>query len=197
MIVNTLEQAYGTLADSYQENNKNVMEANRTAAEYNDTMADLGAEIEPVTTAIKKGFTEVVKAGIKMVDADMDEAAEKIGDAFEWIAENMDDVIRIAKGGAAVLGTMFAVNKASQFISSIRNITSVMGLFKIATTGAAAATTAQTAAQEGHLTLQCWLVRRESLRQHWEQQHWQYMRLWKHTKSRKKSCKKKWNRLTD
>lgn len=149
LIVNTLEQAYGTLADSYQENNKNVMEANRTAAEYNDTMADLGAEIEPVTTAIKKGFTEVVKAGIKMVDADMDEAAEKIGDAFEWIAENMDDVVRIAKGGAAVLGTMFAVNKASQFISSIRNITSVMGLFKIATTGAAAATTAQTAAQEG------------------------------------------------
>ena len=149
MIVNTLEQAYGTLADSYQENNKNVMEANRTAAEYNDTMADLGAEIEPVTTAIKKGFTEVVKAGIKMVDADMDEAAEKIGDAFEWIAENMDDVVRIAKGGTAVLGTMFAVNKASQFISSIRNITSVMGLFKIATTGAAAATTAQTAAQEG------------------------------------------------
>lgn len=149
LIVNTLEQAYGTLADSYQENNKNVMEANRTAAEYNDTMADLGAEIEPVTTAIKKGFTEVVKAGIKMVDADMDEAAEKIGDAFEWIAENMDDVVRIAKGGAAVLGTMFAVNKASQFISSIQNITSVMGLFKIATTGAAAATTAQTAAQEG------------------------------------------------
>ena len=149
LIVNTLEQAYGTLADSYQENNKNVMEANRTAAEYNDTMADLGAEIEPVTTAIKKGFTEVVKAGIKMVDADMDEAAEKIGDAFEWIAENMDDVVRIAKGGAVVLGTMFAVNKASQFISSIRNITSAMGLFKVATTGAAVATTAQTAAQEG------------------------------------------------
>lgn len=149
LIVNTLEQAYGTLADSYQENNKNVMDANRTIAEYNDTMADLGAEIEPVTTAIKKGCTEVVKAGIEMVDADMDTAAEKIGDAFEWVAENMDDVVRIAKGGAVVIGTMFAVNKASQFISSIRNITSVMGLFKVATTGAAAATTAQTAAQEG------------------------------------------------
>ena len=38
-----------------------------------------------------------------MVDADMDEAAEKIGDAFEWIAENMDDVVRIVKGGAACL----------------------------------------------------------------------------------------------
>ena len=149
LIVNTLEQAYGTLADSYQDNNKNVMQANRTIAEYNDTMADLGAEIEPVTTAIKKGFTEVIKAGIEMVDADTDKAAEKIGDAFEWIAENMDDVVRIAKGGAVVIGAMFTVNKASQFISSIRNITSVMGLFKVATTGAAAATTAQTAAQEG------------------------------------------------
>lgn len=149
LIVNTLEQAYGTLADSYQDNNKNVMQANRTIAEYNDTMADLGAEIEPVTTAIKKGFTEVIKAGIEMVDADTDKAAEKIGDAFEWIAENMDDVVRIAKGGAVVIGTMFTINKASQFISSIRNITSAMGLFKVATTGAAAATTAQAAAQEG------------------------------------------------
>lgn len=149
LIVNTLEQAYGTLADSYQDNNKNVMQANRTIAEYNDTMADLGAEIEPVTTAIKKGFTEVIKAGIEMVDADTDKAAEKIGDAFEWIAENMDDVVRIAKGGAVVIGAMFTVNKASQFISSIRNITSAMGLFKVATTGAAVATTAQTAAQEG------------------------------------------------
>ena len=44
---------------------------------------------------------------------------------------------------------MFTVNKASQFISSIRNVVSVLRLFKTASAGATAATTAQTAAQEG------------------------------------------------
>lgn len=149
LIVDTLNQTYGTLADSYQENNKNVMEANRATAEYNDVMADLGAEMEPITSAIKRGSADVVRATVKMIDADTEKVAEKIGDAFEWIAENMDDVVRIAKGGAVVIGAMFTVNKASQFISSIRNVVSVLGLFKTASAGAAAATTAQTAAQEG------------------------------------------------
>lgn len=149
LIVDTLNQTYGTLADSYQENNKNVMEANRATAEYNDVMADLGAEMEPITSAIKRGSADVVRATVKMIDADTEKVAEKIGDAFEWIAENMDDVVRIAKGGAVVIGAMFTVNKASQFISSIRNVVSVLGLFKTASAGATAATTAQTAAQEG------------------------------------------------
>ena len=149
LIVDTLNQTYGTLADSYQENNKNVMEANRATAEYNDVMADLGAEMEPITLAIKKGSADVVRATVKMIDADTEKVAEKIGDAFEWIDENMDDVVRIAKGGAVVIGAMFTVNKASQFISSIRNVVSVLGLFKTASAGAAAATTAQTVAQEG------------------------------------------------
>lgn len=149
LIVDTLNQTYGTLADSYQENNKNVMEANRATAEYNDVLAELGAEMEPITSAIKRGSADVVRATVKMIDADTEKVAEKIGDAFEWIAENMDDVVRIAKGGAVVIGAMFTVNKASQFISSIRNVVSVLGLFKTASAGAAAATTAQTAAQEG------------------------------------------------
>lgn len=149
LIVDTLNQTYGTLADSYQENNKNVMEANRATAEYNDVLADLGAEMEPITSAIKRGSADVVRATVKMIDADTEKVAEKIGDAFEWIAENMDDVVRIAKGGAVVIGAMFTVNKASQFISSIRNVVSVLRLFKTASAGATAATTAQTAAQEG------------------------------------------------
>ena len=149
LIVDTLNQTYGTLADSYQENNKNVMEANRATAEYNDVLAELGAEMEPITSAIKRGSADVVRATVKMIDADTEKVAEKIGDAFEWIAENMDDVVRIAKGGAVVIGAMFTVNKASQFISSIRNVVSVLRLFKTASAGAAAATTAQTAAQEG------------------------------------------------
>ena len=149
LIVKTLDKTYGKLGTSYKQNNKSVMEANRATAEYNDTMADLGAEMEPITTSVKRGFTEVVKAAMGLVDADVDKAAEKIGDAFEWVAENIETIVNVAKVGGMAIAGMFVVNKAANFISSIRTVTSTMGLFRTATAAATAATTAQTAAQTG------------------------------------------------
>lgn len=149
LIVKTLDKTYGKLGTSYKQNNKSVMDANRATAEYNDTMAELGAEMEPITTSVKKGFTEVVKAAMGLVDADVDKAAEKIGDAFEWVAENIETIVDVAKVGGTAIAGIFVVNKAANFISSIKTVTSTMGLFRTATVAATAATTAQTAAQTG------------------------------------------------
>ena len=149
MIVETLEGVYGDLADRYQENNKSILDANRATAEYNDVMAELGKEMEPVTTEVKKGITEVVRAAMNLVDADTDKAVEKIGDAFEWTAENLDTIVSIAKVGTGIIGTMFAVNKAAQFTDSIKTLTTTMGLFRIGTVTATTATGAQTTAQLG------------------------------------------------
>ncbi len=147
LIVGKLDKTYGKLGESYKKTNKNVMDANRATAEYNDTMADLGAKMEPVTTSVKRGFAEVVEAAMDLVDADVDKAAEKIGDAFEWVADNLDTIVKIAGIGAGVLAGMFVVNKVSQFLNSIKTITTTMGLFRGATVAATAATEAQTVAQ--------------------------------------------------
>ena len=149
VIVEQLDKTYGKLGETYKENNKSVMDANRATAEQTDVMAQLGEKIEPVTTAVKRGFTEVVEAAMGLVDADVDAAAEKIGDAFGWVAENIETIVDVAKVGATAIAGIFVVNKASQFISSIRTVTSTMGLFRTATAGAAVATEAQTMAQTG------------------------------------------------
>ena len=149
LIIDTLNSKYGALADNYKKNNKQVMDANRTAAEYNDTMAELGEEMEPVTRAIKTGLMDVVKATMEMVDADTDKAAEKIGDAFEWIAENIEEIVRVGKYGATALGTIFMINKAAEFTGTIKNMISTFGLLRTATVAQTVATEGQAVAQTG------------------------------------------------
>lgn len=50
-------------------------------------------------------------------------AIEKIVD---YTTENIDDLIPLAKAAAAAMAAIFTVNKASQFLSSIKNISSVV-----------------------------------------------------------------------
>lgn len=142
MIVDTLDSTYGNLADAYKKNNKRVLDANRATAEYNDVMAELGEEMEPVTLAIREGMAEVVKSVMELVDADADKAAEKIGDAFEWIADNMETIVKVAGVGAGAITAMFAVNKAAQFTDSIKKLVSNFVALRTATV-------TQTTAQAG------------------------------------------------
>lgn len=149
LIIDTLEYTYGELSDAYKKNNKNIMAANRATAEYNDVMADLGEEMEPITTEVKKGITEVLKAAMKLDDADTEEVVEKIGDAFEWVADNIDTILTLAKVGAGTVGAMFAIDKAAKFVTNIKTLTTTMGLFTASSATATTATTTQTGAQLG------------------------------------------------
>ena len=97
LITETLQGAYGGLAESYRENNEEVINANKAQAEYADTQAKLGEKIQPVTEAIKEGVNELLTAFLELVEnVDFEALSQNIEDAFTWF---IDDGIPMLKDG--------------------------------------------------------------------------------------------------
>ena len=65
-ITETLNGLYGATADEYRKNNASVLEANKAQSDYADTMAKMGKIIEPVTTTLKVGFTELLNTALAL-----------------------------------------------------------------------------------------------------------------------------------
>ena len=148
LIRDTLNGLYSKSAKEYEKNNKSVMEANRANSDYMDTLATMGERIEPVTTAVKKGFTELLNEALRLVeDVDMGEFTKKIGEAFTiltndvlpavkdglgWIIDNKDTLIA---GLAGIASGFVAFNVAS----TIMSVVSAFQAFKVAQEGATVA----------------------------------------------------------
>ena len=148
LIAHTLDRLYGDLSASYQESNASVIEANQANADYTQTMADMGAKIEPVTTTLKGGFTDLLQEVLKLTeDVDMEAFTSKIEEAFgvlkdevlpaikdglQWILDNKDAII----AGLAGIATGFmAFNVASM----IMGVVEAFKAFKLANEGATVA----------------------------------------------------------
>lgn len=85
LINETLLKLYGNAADQYEETAGSVMDANRAQADYLQTQADMGEKIEPVTTAVKRGITDLMTAGLQLFEnVDFVAWAGKIEGGFSW-----------------------------------------------------------------------------------------------------------------
>ena len=85
LINQTLLKLYGNAAVKYEETAASVMEANAAQAQYLQTQAEMGERIEPVTTAVKKGMTDLMSVGLQLIgDVDFAAWATKIENAFGW-----------------------------------------------------------------------------------------------------------------
>ena len=131
LIADTLSATYGDLSKSYQSSNANIIEANKANADYTDTMAEMGARIEPVMTAIKTGFTDLLNEALKLVeDVDMtqfsvkveeafavlkDEVLPAIKEGFGWILDHKDELV----AGLAAVAAGFVAFKVATLIQSV------------------------------------------------------------------------------
>lgn len=131
LITDTLNGLYADAAKKYEETNKSVMDANRANSDYTDTLAEMGAKIEPVTTSLKTGFTELLQELLKLVgNVDMTAFTAKIEEGFAvlkdevlpavknglgWILENKDAII----AGLAGIAAGFVAFKVATLIQGV------------------------------------------------------------------------------
>lgn len=135
LITSTLNVLYSDSADAYRENNAAVIEANKAQADLNDTLAALGAKAEPIMTAVKQGFADILTAVLGLLEnVDWDAITQAINDAFayfvdtiipaivdgiQWIIDNKDILI----AGIAAVGAAFV---AWNVVSLIQGVTSAI-----------------------------------------------------------------------
>lgn len=125
LITDTLNGLYGDAAANYREINASVIEANKVNSDYTDTMAQMGEKIEPVTTAVKAGFTGILQELLKLVsDVNMTEFTAKIESGFAVLK---DDVIP-----AIVNGFGWLLENKDVIIASLAAIASGFIAFKVA-----------------------------------------------------------------
>jgi len=88
LINETLMKLYGNAADKYEETAGSVMEANEAQAEYLQTQAEMGERMEPLTTAVKTGLTNLMKAGMDLfANVDFAAWADKVENGFSWLID--------------------------------------------------------------------------------------------------------------
>jgi len=117
LITDTLNKTYDEASKKYQQVNADVIESNKGQAELSETMAQLGEKAEPILTAVKDGFNEIMKAVLGLIE-NVDFEAIKVAienafayfidviipaiiDGFNWIVENKDMLIT----GIVAIGT--------------------------------------------------------------------------------------------
>ena len=153
-ITETLNGLYSESADEYRKNNKSVMEANKAQSDYADTLADMGKKIEPVTTALKVGFTDLLNTALSLFgDVDVEAFVSKLQSGFGvltntvlpaikeglgWIKDNKDIII----SGLAAIAAGFVALGTAYFI---QNFSSILSSFKTWATSTKLVTAAQAA----------------------------------------------------
>lgn len=136
------------VSEAYREQNADLIEANKANGDYTDKMAQLGGKVEPVITAVKQGFSDLLGKALELVEG-VDFAAvgekikgafsdfsenvlPKIKDGFQWIIDNKDMLI----AGLVGIGAGFAV---FQVASLINGVVTAFKAFKAANEGATVA----------------------------------------------------------
>ncbi len=124
------------VSGAYRDQNADLIAANKANSDYTDTMATLGAKIEPVTTALKTGFNELLQKVLELVkDVDMeafttkieegfavlkDDVLPAIKDGFQWILDNKDLLIAGITGIAAGFATFKAASLINTAVDSFK-----------------------------------------------------------------------------
>ena len=117
-MLDVTEKLLGKTGKAYKQNNADIIAANKANADYEETLGTLGAKLEPVTTTVKQGFTDILKEVLKLVSgADLEEWTEKIKNGFAYVKDN---VLPAVVNGFKFLGDAISgVVKAIDFLSPV------------------------------------------------------------------------------
>lgn len=116
----------GEVSKSYREQNADMINAQKANVNYQNTVAAMGEKIEPITTAVREGFTRLLEKVLELTaGADIEGFAEKVSTAFDgfindtlpkivdgiqWVIDNKDILSVIAIAIGVVTGALAALN---------------------------------------------------------------------------------------
>lgn len=128
------------LSEAYRDQNADLIAANKAQSDYTDAQAELGEKIQPVTTSIKQGITDIITAFGDMVStADFQAIADGISDAFTWFVESGIPALRD--------GIAWIANNIPTITTVLAGLTAAAAAQKVATLAATAAQQGMTLAQ--------------------------------------------------
>lgn len=144
LITDTLNKTYDEASKKYQQVNKDVIESNKSQVSLTETMAQLGEKAEPIMTAVKDGFNQILQVVLDLLEgADfeaiqagienafqyfIDEIVPAIKEGFQWILDNKDMLV----AGIVAIGTaMMAWN----VVTMIQGLVTAFKTWKVATEG--------------------------------------------------------------
>lgn len=139
LITNTMLALYGEAADTYRETAASSIEAQEAQADYTLSLADLGEKIEPVTTAVSEGMTEMLGAALEWTEGvDWEGVADTVSgamdnasDAINFLTDNFEYVAVVAAGVIALIVAL----KWDSIVGSVNRVKgAVSGLWKMIST---------------------------------------------------------------
>lgn len=87
------------VSDAYREQNKDLIAANKAQSDYTDAQAEAGEKMQPITTALKQGATDVLNAFLDLTSSvDFNAIAADISGAFSWFIDTGIPAIRDGLG---------------------------------------------------------------------------------------------------
>lgn len=136
------------VSDAYRTQNAELIEANKAQSDYTDTQAQLGEKMQPITTALKQGLTDVLNAFLELTEGvDFGAIADGISEAFTWFID--EGIPKILEGLAWVKDNLPTITTvAAGLTAAIVAQTAATKLKTLADAAAANGMTLMTAAQK-------------------------------------------------
>lgn len=132
-ILSVAEKAMGAAGTAYEEGAADIIAANEATARMNDATAELGAVAEPIMTAVKNGFADILVAVMDLIkNADFEQIKTniengfstfindilpKLVDGLKWVMDNADI---IAAGIAGIGAAMLTMNVANMIMGVVK-----------------------------------------------------------------------------
>lgn len=128
------------VSDAYRAQNAELIAANKAQTDYTDAQAQLGEKVQPITTAIKQGVTDILNAFLELTGSvDFEQIAAGISDAFTWfidtgmpailsgltwIKDNLPTITTLAAG----LTTAIVAQTAATKIKTLADMAAAKGI---------------------------------------------------------------------
>lgn len=132
LIRETLTKKYDEASDTYKELNKDLIDAQRSESEFALAQAEAGEKIQPIQTAIRDGFTELLDAFVEMTEGiDMKAIADAITEGFGWLVDNKDAILGVITGVGTAFATWKVVGLIQALIGATEGLTLAQALLNL------------------------------------------------------------------
>lgn len=132
LIRETLTEKYDEASETYKELNKDLIDAQRSESEFALAQAEAGEKIQPIQTAIRDGFTELLDAFVEMTEGiDMKAIADAITEGFGWLVDNKDAILGVITGVGTAFATWKVVGLIQALIGATEGLTLAQALLNL------------------------------------------------------------------
>lgn len=144
LIMETLNGVYDDASQKYQETNADIIAANEAQEKFTAAMASFGEMAQPLVTAVKDGFADLLTAVSELIaGADFAAIESAIDSAFSWLLDTavpavkdfVDFVIENKDPIVAAIAAVAAGFAAWNVVSIVQGVIGVIKAWMVATEG--------------------------------------------------------------